>query len=236
MSEPTRLAELSANLEAVRRRVAAACQSAGRPVDSVTLIAISKTWPAADVLAMHSLGLRDFGESYDQEASAKAASLAAMGVSPRWHFVGRLQRNKCASIAGYADVAHAVDRAEVAKALGGAALRADRVVDVLLQVSLDADPGRGGVPVDQVSALAAAIAEVRGVRLAGVMAVAPRETEPAPAFAALARTAAQLRSEHADATVISAGMSGDLEAAIANGSTCVRVGTALFGRRAPVLD
>lgn len=236
MTSEGRLAELAANLDEVRRRIAAACAAAARSVDEVTLVAVSKTWPASDVVAMRSLGVVDFGESYDKEAAAKAASLTAMGSTPRWHFVGRLQRNKCASIARYADVVHGVDRAEVAESLDRGARRAGRVIDVLVQVSLDSDTERGGVPPDGVARIAATVARAPGLRLLGVMAVAPREGDPGRSFAALAEIAARVRVEHPLAVVCSAGMSSDLEAAIANGSTCVRVGTALFGRRAPRLD
>ena len=230
-----RVAELSANLDAVRRRIAAACTAAGRPADEVRLVAVSKTWPASDVLALRSLGVTDFGESYDQEAKAKAASLAAMGLSPRWHFVGRLQRNKCASIAGYADVVHAVDRTEVVDALSGGAVRAGRVVDVLVQVSLDGDPERGGVRPDALPEVADAVAGAQGLALRGVMAVPPRDVSPEAAFLALAEVSQRLQSAHPLASIVSAGMTVDLESAIAAGSTCVRVGTAVFGRRDQVL-
>lgn len=231
MTADARLAQLSGNLEAVRRRIAAACVSAHRDPGEVTLVAVSKTWPASDVLAMRSLGVADFGESYDQEAKAKAVSLGSMGTGIRWHFVGRLQRNKCASIARYADVVHGVDRVEVADALDSAAERAGRIVDVLLQVSLDGASGRGGAPAEAVPALAAAVAAATALSLCGVMAIAPREADAANAFAALAAVSARLRAQHPGALVISAGMTSDFEAAIANGSTCVRVGSALFGRR-----
>lgn len=231
MTGEERLAELSENLDAVRRRIASACAAADRDCAEVTLLAVSKTWPASDVLAMRSLGVRDFGESYDQEARAKAGALASTGTAIRWHFVGRLQRNKCASIVRYADVVHAVDRIDVVAALGTAAARAGRVIDVLLQVSLDGDPNRGGAAAQVVPDLAAAVATAKGLSLRGLMAVAPLGADPATAFAALPAVAAALRAGHPGAVVVSAGMTGDLEAAISAGSTCVRVGTALFGRR-----
>lgn len=234
MSE-ARLGELVGNLDAVRRRIRSACAAANRGPEDVTLVAVSKTWPASDVLALSSLGVTDFGESYDREAAAKAAVLAEMGCRPRWHFVGRLQRNKCASIARYADVVHAVDRAGVAEALAAGASRAGRTVDVLLQLSLDGDPDRGGVEAAGLPALAEWVAAAAGLTLRGLMAVPPIDSDPAAAFAAVAAAAADLRARHPEAVQISAGMTSDLEAAIAGGSTCVRVGTALFGRRAQVL-
>ncbi|MEP7055728.1 MAG: YggS family pyridoxal phosphate-dependent enzyme [Actinomycetota bacterium] len=236
MTSNARVAELSANLAGVRRRIAAAAQSAGRDPADITLVAVSKTWPAADVLGLHSLGVVDFGESYDQEAKAKADALQTMGLDVRWHFVGRLQRNKCASIARYADLVHAVDRAEVVAALAAAAARAGREIGVLVQVSLDGDSARGGTPPGQVLELAATVAAAEGVTLRGVMAVAPLGGDPDDAFAVLSHAAEVVRAEHPGARIISAGMTSDLEAAISNGSTCVRVGTALFGRRDHVLD
>jgi hypothetical protein len=231
MTDP-RLAELSANLDAVRAQIAEACAAAGRDAGEVALVAVSKTWPAADVLRLHALGVRDFGESRDQDASAKAGALSAAGADVRWHFVGRLQRNKCASVAGYASAVHAVDRPGLVDALAGPAERAGRLVDAYVQVSLDGDPGRGGAPVDRVPSLADAVAAAAGLRLAGVMAVAPLGADPDEAFEALSLIAADVRAAHPEAVGISSGMTGDLAQAIRHGSTCVRVGTAVFGSRA----
>jgi pyridoxal phosphate enzyme (YggS family) len=235
MTGDPRLGELAANLESVRERVAGACRAVGRDPAEVTIVAVSKTWPAADVLRLHALGQRDFGENKDQEARAKAAALAAAGAPVRWHFVGRLQRNKCASVARYADVVHSVDRAELVDALAAGAARAGRVLDVLVQVSLDSAPGRGGALAADVGPLADRVAAAASLRIAGVMAVAPLGVDPDPAFAGLADVAAAVRRTHPEATTVSAGMTGDLEAALAHGSTCVRVGTALFGNRATSL-
>jgi len=229
-----RRAELAANLVEVRRRIADACVAAGRDSDEVTLVAVTKTWPAADVRLLAYLGVTDVGENRDQEARPKHDECADLGL--RWHFVGRLQRNKVRSVAGYADVVHSVDRPELVDALAAAAAdRRDRLT-VLVQVSLDVPPGdgRGGVAPDLVPALARRISE-SGLRLGGVMAVAPPAEDPDAAFARLADIAAKLRATHPSATVLSAGMSGDLEAAIRHGATHVRIGTALLGRRAPRL-
>ena len=229
MAELTRTAQLQANLEAVEARIAAACQAAGRPRDDVTLVAVTKTWPASDVLILRDLGVTDVAENRDQEAAAKAMTIDDV----RWHFVGAVQTNKAASVASYADVVHAVDRIRLVRALGSGAQRAGRVVRVLLQVSLDGDTGRGGALPADVPALADRAAAAAGLRLAGVMAVAPLGADPAAAFASLAEVAARLRADHPDATAVSAGMSGDLEPAVAIGATHVRVGTALLGRRPP---
>jgi hypothetical protein len=229
-----RTSQLAANLAAVRARIAAAAGAAGRDAGEVTLIAVTKTYPAADVIRLASLGLADIGENRDQEAAPKAAEVAAAGVPVRWHFVGRLQRNKCRSVVRYADLVHSVDSVRLATALGAAAADRGRPLEVLVQVSVDADPTRGGVVPDQLASVAAAVADQPGLRLRGVMAIAPMSWEPARAFAALAELAAGLRAEHPEATVVSAGMSGDLEAALACGATHVRIGTALLGERDPL--
>jgi len=223
--------EIAANLAEVEARIGAACAAAGRARDEVTLIGITKTWPASDAALLRELGLTDLGENRDQEARPKAAEVTGV----RWHFVGQLQTNKAASVASYADVVHAVDRSALAQALGKGARRAGRTVTTLLQVSLDGDPHRGGALPAHVPALAAEVAATEGLELGGVMAVAPLGVDPATSFALLAGVAAQLRAEHPGATVVSAGMSGDLEAAIAAGATHVRVGTALLGHRATPL-
>ena len=225
----TRAQELAGNLAALEQRLAAACAAAGRRRNEVVLVAVTKTHPAGDVEALRDLGVRDVGENRDQEAAAKAA--AVEGV--RWHFVGAVQTNKARSVASYADVVHSVDRPALVDALDKGARRAERVLDVLLQVSLDGDPGRGGALSTDVPALADRAARAEALRLAGVMAVAPLGADPAAAFAELARVSQRLRADHPQAAAISAGMSGDLEQAIACGATHVRVGTALLGRRPP---
>jgi hypothetical protein len=227
-----RLAELAAHLGQVRARLAAACEAAGRDPHSVCLVAITKTWPADDVRRLAALGVRDVGENRDQEARPKAAACADLGLV--WHFVGQLQTNKARSVAGYADVVHSVDRARLVAALDRGAVEAGREVGVLLEVALDGEAGRGGAAPAEVPALAGLVAESAALRLRGVMGVAPLGADPAPAFARLAAVSAALRSDHPQAGWISAGMSGDLEAAIAAGATHVRVGTALLGRRVPL--
>ncbi len=224
----SRLDELAERLDAVQRRIAAV-----RDPATVTLVAVSKTFPASDVLLLHRLGVTDFGESYDAEAAAKAAALREMGVTPRWHFVGGLQRNKARSVASYADVVQSVDRAPLADALGAAATRHGRTVDVLVQVRFDADPQRSGADPADVPALAAHVSQTRGLRLAGVMCVAPLGEPPRPVFRRLRELGEALRDDHPEAYVVSAGMTGDLEDALAEGATSVRVGTALFGGRPP---
>jgi PLP dependent protein len=228
-----RAEELSANLRALRARIAAACAAAGRAADAVTLIAITKTFPASDVRLLAGLGVTDVGENKDQEAAPKAAECSDVEPPLRWHFVGQLQVNKAKSVVRYADVVHSVDRSRLIGALGSRARAVGRVVTCLIQVDLDPhpDPGRGGASPGDVPALAAEVAATSGLVLGGVMAIAPLGAPPRPAFQRLAGVADAVRSAHPAATMISAGMTGDLEEAIAEGATHVRVGTALLGSR-----
>jgi len=233
-----RRAELAANLAAVRARVAAACAAAGRDVSEITLIGVTKTRPAADVATLAELGLADFGENRDQEAAPKAAAVAGLTAAPvRWHFIGQLQTNKAHSVVSYARVVHSVDRVRLVRALGRASrAAAGAAVSCLVQVSLDGDPSRGGALLSAVPEIATAIAGEDGLALGGLMAVAPLGAAPDEAFAALRPISDTLREINPAATIISAGMSGDLEAAVQNGATHLRIGTALLGNRSlPVL-
>jgi pyridoxal phosphate enzyme (YggS family) len=234
-----RTAELAASLAKVEDRVVAACEAAGRPRADVTLVVVTKTFPAADALRLAGLGIREMAESRDQEAAPKAAEVAAAGADVRWHFVGQLQRNKARSVARYADVVHSVDRSGLVTALDRAASDAGRRLDVLLQVDLGgaaSRPGapRGGASPADVGQLADAVAGSAALRLRGLMAVAPRDEDPARAFDRLAALAADLRRSHRGATWMSAGMSGDLEEAVAAGATHLRVGSAVLGSRPPL--
>ena len=231
-----RTAELRASLAAVYERIGAACAAAARPPAAVRLVAVTKMFPASDVVALSELGVSDVGENRDQEAAPKAAACAAQGVSLTWHFVGQLQANKAASVVSYADVVHSVDRPGLVRALSRRAVAAGRAeagreLRCLIQVSLDGQAGRGGAQPGDVPGLADAIAAADGLTLDGVMAVAPLGAPARPAFAQLADIADIIRSAHPAAREISAGMSGDLEEAIAEGATLVRIGTALLGGR-----
>jgi PLP dependent protein len=240
-----RLAELAARLDATRTRIAAACAATGRDPAEITLIAITKTYPASDVLALAGLGLTDFGENRDQEAAPKAAAVSAAGQPVTWHFVGQLQTNKAHSVARYADFVHSVDRVRLVRALGTAARAAGRGLTCLVQVNLapDAEGGaqadareqqaRGGAPPAMVAQVAEAIEAEEGLTLGGLMAVAPLGTDPRSAFAPLRKLGDAVRSVNPAATLVSAGMSGDLEAAIECGATHLRIGTALLGDRSP---
>jgi pyridoxal phosphate enzyme (YggS family) len=232
-----RRTELAGNLAAVEERIASACAAAGRERDEVTLIVVTKTYPASDVRLLHELGVRHVAENRDQDAAPKAAACADLNL--RWHFVGQLQTNKVRSVASYADVVQSVDRPKLVSALSAAAVRAERELGCLIQVALDAESGRqgerGGVAPDGIEELAAAVAGSPGLRLDGLMTVAPlagpyagRQQE---AFERLMEFSSSLRAAHPAANMVSAGMSADLEQAVAAGATHVRVGTAVLGVR-----
>lgn len=229
MTPAERHAELAANLADVEARIAAACAAAGRPRAAVTLVAVTKTWPASDAELLRDLGVADLAENRDQEARRKAAQVSGV----RWHFVGQVQTNKARSVASYADVVHSVDRPALVDALSDGAIRAGRTVDVLLQVSLDGT--RGGALPEDLPALADQVEGAAGLVLKGVMAVAPLAADPARAFGRLRDVATDLAATHPAATLMSAGMSGDLEQAISAGATHVRVGTAVLGPRSAPL-
>ena len=229
---------LAANLDVVRRRIAAACAEAGRSDDDVSLVVVTKFFPASDVRLLAGLGVTDVGENRHQEAEEKAAECADLGL--RWHFIGGLQSNKAAAVAGYADVVESVDRAKLVAPLSrGAHSRGhpgSREVDVLLQVSLD-PPGAGnrsGADPDDLADLAGRVEEAGMLRLRGLMAVAPLGEDPDDAFARLADVRESFVRDHPEATLLSAGMSGDLEAAVRHGAPHVRVGSAVLGERPTV--
>jgi pyridoxal phosphate enzyme (YggS family) len=224
--------QIAHNLEVVRARIAAVCASSGRDPSEITLTVVTKFFPASDVRLLAELGVTDVGENRHQEAAAKAAECADLGL--RWHFIGGLQSNKAAAVAGYADVIESVDRAKLLKGLSKGAHARGAVLDCLVQVSLDAPDthgSRSGATPEEVPALAEQVVAAEGLRLRGVMAVAPLGEEPADAFSRLAKVAADVRLVDPDATWVSAGMSGDLEEAIAAGATHVRVGSAVLGSR-----
>jgi PLP dependent protein len=227
----SRKAEIAAGLSTVDERVRRACFAAGRDPADVTLVVVTKTFPVSDIRLLAELGVRDIGENRDQEAATKVAECADLGLT--WHFVGQLQTNKARSVARYAAVVHSVDRARLVEALARAAASAGRPVGCLVQVSLSGDPilGRGGAALPEVMSLADAIAAAESLRMLGVMAVAPPEADPTAAFDHLARVARAVQKRHPAATWISAGMSEDLEPAIAAGATHLRVGSAILGPR-----
>ena len=233
-----RRCELAARLAEVRDRIAAACADAGRDPGGVRLVVVTKFFPVGDLELLAELGVADVGESRDQEASAKLAGLTperrrALHV----HFIGQVQSRKAGSVARYADTVHSIDRPKLVAALDRGAEAAGRRLQALVQVNLEDDPqgaARGGVRPAQARELADAVAATTHLDLRGVMAVAPLGADPARAFAELQEVAAAVRADHPEAGWISAGMSADLEAAVANGATHLRVGTAILGSRPPL--
>ncbi|MFD7298795.1 YggS family pyridoxal phosphate-dependent enzyme [Streptomyces sp. NPDC059897] len=232
-----RTAELAANLAAVEERITAACAAAGRKRDDVTLIVVTKTYPASDVRILSGLGVRHVAENRDQDAAPKAAECSDLPLT--WHFVGQLQTNKVRSVASYADLVQSIDRGKLVTALSKEAVRAERELGCLIQVALDADADgrgeRGGVGPGGVEELAARVAEAPGLRLDGLMTVAPLTGGYAgrqqAAFERLMDLSTAVRAAHPAANMVSAGMSSDLEQAVAAGATHVRVGTAVLGVR-----
>lgn len=232
-----RKTELAANLANVEQRITAACAAAGREREEVTLIVVTKTYPASDVRILSELGVRHVAENRDQDAAPKAAACADLPL--KWHFVGQLQTNKVRSVVGYADFVQSIDRARLVTALSKETERAGREVGCLIQVALDAGESgrgeRGGVAPGGVEELAGLVAGSPGLRLDGLMTVAPLTGEYAgreqAAFGRLMDLSTDLRRAHPAATMVSAGMSADLEQAVAAGATHVRVGTAVLGVR-----
>lgn len=233
MSDEKRRDEIAHGLETVRARIARACAEAGRPKQDVELVVVTKFFPVSDVRLLADLGVRHVGENRDQEAREKLTDPLLDGSGLTRHFIGQLQSNKAASVVSYADVVHTADRLKLVHALAKAADHQGRRPRLLVQVSLDDAPGRGGAPVVEVPALADAVAQA-GLDLGGVMAVAPLDADPDAAFARLREVATRIRADHPDATWISAGMSGDLEAAVRHGATHLRVGSAILGMRPPL--
>lgn len=226
--------ELADNLSRVQERISTACDKAGRAREEVTLIVVTKTYPASDVRLLAELGVRHVAENRDQDAAPKAEECSDLPLT--WHFVGQLQTNKVRSVAKYADFVQSVDRLKLVAALSRAAVGAGREIGCLIQVALDAESGaRGGVAPDGVAELAGAISDAQGLSLGGLMTVAPLSGAYAgrqlAAFERLMEISSGLREECPAANMVSAGMSADLEEAVAAGATHVRVGTAVLGVR-----
>jgi PLP dependent protein len=231
MSSSPRREQIATGLDGVRRRIAEACASADRDPDEVTLVAVTKFFPASDVRILADLGVTDVGENRHPEAGDKRAECDDLPL--RWHFIGGLQSNKAAVVGSYADVVESVDRVKLVHALDRGAHQRSHPVDVLLQVSLDPPgrAGRSGADPADLAALADAVEAAGMLGLRGLMAVAPLDEDPRAAFARLAAVRDDFAAERPGATWLSAGMSHDLEAAIEAGATHVRVGSAILGER-----
>ncbi|MEV0648673.1 YggS family pyridoxal phosphate-dependent enzyme [Phytomonospora sp. NPDC050363] len=226
-----RRSELAANLADVRERIEHACAQAGRAPDTVRLIAVTKTFPAGDVMSLAGLGITEIGENRDQEAAAKAAALREAGVEVHWHYIGRMQRNKAKSVAAYAHLVHSVDRPGLVTALADAARDRESPLGCLIQVSVDGDTARGGVAESELGALVDSVTSRPELALRGIMAVAPMDWTPERAFEQVAALSEKVRAAVPEAVEISAGMSGDFPQAIGFGATLVRIGSILLGSR-----
>ncbi|PPG91207.1 YggS family pyridoxal phosphate-dependent enzyme [Rathayibacter sp. AY1F3] len=217
--------ELAARWAEVSERVADATRSAGREASSVTTIVVTKFHPVSLLRDLLELGVVDFGENRHQEAQEKSAELA--GTAARWHFIGQLQSKKARQVRRYADAVHSVDRLALVPLLEAG----EEPLEVFLQVNLTEDPDRGGASPADVEPLAEALAGAPGLTLRGVMAVAPLDEEPRPAFARLRSISDRVRAVEPSATAISAGMSNDFAEAIEEGATHLRIGSAITGER-----
>jgi pyridoxal phosphate enzyme (YggS family) len=237
LSLPTLPTTLQANLRALHERITKAARAAGRDPSSVRLLAVSKAFPATVIAEAARAGQRAFGENYVQEALAKMDELVDSADQPlEWHFIGPIQSNKTRAIAQAFDWVQSVDRLKIAERLAEQRPADLPLLNVLLQVNVSGEASKAGVAPDQLSQLAAAVAHLPRLRLRGLMAIPAPETDVERQRLAFARTNKlfrQLRAEGLKVDVLSMGMSDDLEAAIAEGATMVRIGTAIFGARVP---
>ncbi|GAA1524006.1 pyridoxal phosphate enzyme (YggS family) [Microbacterium ginsengiterrae] len=222
------MADLAARLSAIDEEIADAARAVGRNVDEITRIVVTKFHPASLVRDLYALGVRDVGENRQQELTAKRAEISLDGL--RWHFIGQAQTKKAGAIRRDADAVHSVDRIKLADALHRVA-EPDARLDVLVQVNLTDDQGRGGAEPSEVSHLVEHILGLPSLRLRGIMGVAPLGEEPRPAFERLHRIGAEIRALEPGATWMSAGMTGDFADAIAAGATHLRIGSAITGPR-----
>jgi pyridoxal phosphate enzyme (YggS family) len=219
------------NLASVRRAIEAAAHRTDRETDDVTLVAVTKTWPASVVLEAINAGATDFGENRAQEFREKVTLLGDRG---RWHFVGHLQTNKVRHVIGSCELIHSVDRLGLAESIARRAAVTDAEQDVLIEVNVAGDPNKHGVEPPRAVGLALEVQELEGVRVRGLMTMPPYAEDPElsrPHFKDLAALSAQLVAELPGAGALSMGMSHDFEVAIEKGATIVRVGTAIFGPR-----
>ena len=226
-----RLADIQSNLEKINSRIAEASSRSKRNISEITLIAVTKTYPASDVDLLKQLGIENVGENKDQEASGK---ISQVKEKFSWHFIGQLQSNKAKSVVTYAELVHSVDRLSLAKELQKSASAIAKKQKVLIQVDLDQsgpDPSRGGVWPADLAGLAQFISQSENLELAGLMSVAPLGENPSEAFERLAQIRSDFLKNYPNAVILSAGMSEDLEAAIEHGATHLRIGSALLGER-----
>ncbi|MCP4392407.1 MAG: YggS family pyridoxal phosphate-dependent enzyme [Gammaproteobacteria bacterium] len=220
------------NLNRIRRQIEQAAEACNRDPESVLLLAVSKRKPASDIRLAWDLGQKHFGENYLQEAQQKMAELQDLDIC--WHFIGAIQSNKTRNIAEAFDWAHCIDRVKIARRLSEQRPAELPPLNVCIQVNVDHEDSKAGIGLDAVPEMAAAIHQLPGIRLRGLMTIpAPRESfaEQRLAFAQLASVQASLQQQGIDCDTLSMGMTQDMEAAIAEGATLVRIGTAIFGER-----
>lgn len=220
---------VTARIEEVRARMAAAADRAGRSLSGVTLVAVSKTFPDDAVRAVRDAGMLDFGESRAQALQQRLAASPALAV--RWHFVGRLQRNKVELVVGHATLIHSVDRMALAERIADVAAAADRVQRVLVQVNISDDPDKAGFTVEETAGTVARLRQLPGISVQGLMTIPALDADPSEAFERMRDLRDDLRARFPEVVHLSMGMSGDYETAILNGATIIRVGTGIFGPR-----
>ncbi len=220
------------NLNRVREQIVQAASACKRESDSILLLAVSKKKPASDIRQAWELGQRDFGENYLQEALQKIEELKDLDIT--WHFIGAIQSNKTRNIAEAFDWVHCIDRAKIARRLSEQRPPDLEPLNVCIQVNIDHESSKAGIELAELPELANAIHQLPGIRLRGLMTIpAPQESFELQrsAFAKLANALESLRQQGIDCDTLSMGMTQDMEAAIAEGSTLVRIGTAIFGER-----
>ncbi|MGP1676580.1 MAG: YggS family pyridoxal phosphate-dependent enzyme [Burkholderiales bacterium] len=226
------MSTIASNLQVVRARIAAAARAAGRESGEIALLAVSKTFAAGEVRAAHAAGQREFGENYVQEAMAKIAALSALPLI--WHFIGPIQSNKTRAIAEHFDWVHSLDREKIALRLAEARPAGREPLDICLQVNVSGEQSKSGVAPEAVRPLAEAVRALPRLRLRGLMAIPEPDGDTAQqrrGFASLRRLLEQLNAAGFGLDTLSMGMSQDLEAAVMEGATIVRIGTAIFGER-----
>jgi pyridoxal phosphate enzyme (YggS family) len=221
-----RVDEITNGLAKVKERISLAASKAGRSLDEITLIAVTKTYPVSDVAILHNLGISNFGENRSDEGAEKAAQ-----VSGVWHFQGQVQSRKLREIAGWASYIHSIDSAEHAEKLSRICTELEKEISIFLQLSLDGAPGRGGVTAAEISALAEQASKLPNINLIGLMCVPPVSYEHQRAFSEISDIHRGFISTFPEAKLLSAGMSSDFEVAIAHGATHLRIGSQILGSR-----
>jgi len=223
----TRVDVIAESLVQVKKKIATAAADAGRSLDEITLIAVTKTYPVSDVEILHNLGERNFGENRSEEGAEKSAQ-----VNGTWHYQGQVQSRKLREIAGWAAYIHSIDSPDHALKLSRICTELDKDISIFLQLSLDGAPDRGGVIAPEIFTLAEKVVNLPNVKLAGLMCVPPVSYEHQHAFSEIAQIHQRFVSTYSEANSLSAGMSSDFEVAIAHGATHLRIGSQILGSRA----